>query len=367
MVKTNIAGLELHYLIQELKFLENARVDKIFIPSKKEIILQMHVPSKGTFQLHIDEKSLYLTKHKSPSKQPNDFCMYLRKKIGSARLRKIEQVGFERILKLDFEAKDSKYSLIAEIFSKGNIILTKNNIILVAAEYQKWASRTIRPKETYVPPTRDHNFLTLTETQLKQILQNSNKESLVKSIALDLGLGGTYAEEVCLLAKANKDQLPKDIKDTKALYQALQKIKDQKINPIIYYKNDQIKDITPFPLQHFKDLKSESKESYSQALDDYFSTFTITKEKANQQKRLDEINNIIKEQKQHIKQLEKSELENKNKAEALYNNYQEISTLLKELKQISKTHSWSEIKEKLKGHKKIKEVIPKDKSIVLEI
>ena len=60
--------------------------------------------------------------------------MYLRKKIGTARLRKISQIGFERILNLEFESKETKYNLIAEIFSKGNIILLKENKILVASE-----------------------------------------------------------------------------------------------------------------------------------------------------------------------------------------------------------------------------------------
>ena len=51
----------------------------------------------------------------------------------------------------------------------------------------------------------------------------------------------------------------------------------------------------------------------------------------------------------------------------LYKNYKLIKEILEELKEISKKHSWKEIKEKLKGHKLIKEVIPKEKSVVIEL
>ena len=44
-----------------------------------------------------------------------------------------------------------------------------------------------------------------------------------------------------------------------------------------------------------------------------------------------------------------------------------ISKNLEELKEISKKHNWAEIKEKLKVHKLIKEVIPAEKSIVIEL
>ena len=201
------------------------------------------------------------------------------------------------------------------------------------------------------------------------MLNKSDKESLVKSLAIELGLGGVYAEEICILSKIEKDRLPKFVleKDLKVIYKAIQDLINKPIEPYIVYKKDEIKDITPFKLNYYKDLKNEKQESYSETLDNYFSKFKILKEQAKFNEKQDKIKEIIKEQKKHIKQLEKSEKENSEKAEALYNNYQEVSTLLKELKEISKTHSWNEIKEKLKGHKKIKEVITKDKSIVIEI
>ena len=45
----------------------------------------------------------------------------------------------------------------------------------------------------------------------------------------------------------------------------------------------------------------------------------------------------------------------------------EVAFLIEEINKAAKKYSWKEIKEKLKGHKIIKEINPKDKTIVLEL
>jgi len=270
MTKTQLSALEIHYIIKELQFLINGKIDKIYHPSKKEIILQFHVPNKGKQQLKIDAKSIYLTTHKSPAKEPSGFCMYLRKKLTNSRLRKIKQLGFERIVEFEFETKEDKLSLIFELFSKGNIILTKNMQILTAAERQKWATREIAPKKEYHYPKREYNLFELTIADIERLLSKTNKESIVKSLAIELGLGGIYAEEVCLLANIDKNEKPSKINPEKLL-KALKLLKNKKLNPKIIYKGKEIEDITPFELKIYANLKQEKIEIFSQALDNYFS------------------------------------------------------------------------------------------------
>lgn len=365
-MKTCLSALEIHYLIKELQFLINAKIDKIYHPSKKELILQFHVPNKGRQQLKINEKVIYLTSHKFPAETPSDFCMFLRKKLTNARLRKIRQLEFERIIEFEFEAKDGKYSLFFELFSKGNIILTKNNKILTAAEYQKWKDRIIKPKQDYSYPRKEYNLLKLNQSNIKDLLTKTNKESIVKCLAIDLGLGGIYAEEVCLLANLDKNKKPSKI-DQKKLFKTLKQLKNKKLDPRIIYKKKEIQDIVQFELKYYKNLKQKRTPSFNQALDSYFSKEIEITKKAEFEKKLEKIRNIIKKQESQIKELERSEKENKQKAELLYQNYKLINNLLTELKEISKKHNWKEIKEKLKGHKIIKQVIPSEKSIIIEL
>jgi len=368
MAKT-ISALDLHYLVKELRFLINARVDKIYVQRKKEIIIDVFAPAKGKYSIKINEKSFYLTELKPKSQQPTEFCMFLRKKLNGARIKKITQLDFERVITILFETKEAKYELIAEIFSKGNIILTKDTKILVASEYQNWSNRTIRPNIKYFPPKKEYNFLTIQPKEFKQLLQKTNRENLVKSLAIDLGLGGVYAEEACLQAGVDKDKSAKQITkpETKKLFEKLIKLKSKKLEPATIYKNKEVLDLIPFKLKLYEKHKQEPAKSFSSILNDYFSNITSILEKEAKNKQIDKIDNIINGQKEDIKQLTTQEKINHEKAEALYNNYQTVANILKELKEISKEHSWKEIKNKLKGHKVVKEVTSKDKSIIIEL
>ncbi|MBD3249359.1 hypothetical protein GF336_04910 [Candidatus Woesearchaeota archaeon] len=369
MAKTQLSALEIHYLLKELGILLNSKLDKIYHPKKKEIILQLHVPNKGKHTLTISPTAIFLAKTKPFIGEPSDLCMYLRKKLKNARLRSISQPDFERIVSFNFENKQGRFNLLVEMFSTGNIILLKDNKILTAAEYQNWSNRTIKPREEYIYPAKEHNFLEIKKPELKKLLSSTKKDSLVKSLAIDLSLGGTYAEELCILSGIEKSKKPSELeeKDISSLFENIKKIRTKKLSPKTVIQKDKTVDITPFKLKYYSDLKQKKADSFNKALDDYFSKKKTSEKKAVQEKKLDRIKNIIQSQKDTIKKLESDIKENKAKADKIYENYQLIDSLLKELKQISKKHSWKDIQKKLKDHKLIKQVNPKDKTIVVEL
>jgi len=47
-----LSALEINYLTKELIFLVGAKIDKIYSPRRKELILQLFVPSKGKHFCH---------------------------------------------------------------------------------------------------------------------------------------------------------------------------------------------------------------------------------------------------------------------------------------------------------------------------
>ena len=365
----SLSALDIHYLIQELQFLVNSKVDKIYSPRKKEVILQLFVSGKGKYSLRIDEHSIYLHDYKPMAEVPSELCMFFRKKLANARLWKIQLLGFDRIFSLDFETKSGEVSLVAELFSKGNIILLKDNKILVASEYQNWKDRTIRPKGEYQYPAKDYNFLELKISDFRKLLSETNKENLVKCLAIELGLGGVYAEESCLVAGIDKEKKAKELTEDeiKKLFSALEGLKEKEIDPRIVYKNKEVFDLVPFALKLYSSFKQEKAKSYNGIVDDYFSKGDLIKQNEKYFQKTRQVELIIKKQREDIKKLEKQEKENNEKGESLYTHYQLVSDTLKELKAISEKHSWKEIKEKLKGHKLIKEVNGSDKSVVVEI
>jgi predicted ribosome quality control (RQC) complex YloA/Tae2 family protein len=369
-MKTNLTSLELHYLVNELQFLIGSRVDNIYAPEKEELILQLYLSNKGKQLLKIiSGKLIYIASEKQPSKEPSGFCMFLRKHLDNARLRSIKQLASERIVEFIFE-KQEKKKLIIEFFGKGNIILcNKDNIILSALIYHKWKDREIKPKLKYSYPKMPCNFFNLKLQDLEKLFNKSEK-NLVKCLAAELGLGGSYSEEVCLLSNIDKNIAPSKLKqdEIKKIFRSINQLINNKSKPLIIYQNKEVKDMTPFKLNIHKDLENKEFKSYNEAFDYYFlNELKKEKPKTKQEKEIEKLNRRIDQQEQTIKELINKEIQQRKKADLIYQNYKLIDEILKELKKATKKYNWKEIEKKLKGHRIIKSVNSKDKTIEVEI
>jgi predicted ribosome quality control (RQC) complex YloA/Tae2 family protein len=329
-MKTEISSLELYYLLKELQHLVSAKVEQIYQIGKEELIIQFHIPSIGKQILRVIlGKLMYIASNKGDvPEKPHGFCLFLRRKLKNSRLRQLKQLGFERIVEFLFETKDAKFRLIIELFSKGNIILcNEEGIIISALEQQEWKDRTVKPKQQYIYPKKEYNFLVIEKNELTELLHTSKKENLVKTLAIDLGLGGVYAEELCMIAKIDKNLKSNQLSDTEidSIHSAIQTLSSKEMSPQIIYTSQEkksIKDLTPFKLEFNKDLPSG---------------------------------------------LEKSEKENQRKGEVIYENYPLVEQALAEIKELKKTLSWKEISKRFKGHKIIKSINEKTGEITIEL
>lgn len=336
MKQSQLTSLDLYYLLKELQNLIGAKVDHVYNPSRKEIVLQLHLANVGKKILIIRAPdAMWLADVRPETKEISQFCKILRKYLINSRLCMIKQLGFERIAEFVFDKKE-KYSLIFELFSKGNVILAKNNVIIAAAEQQRWAARTIKPKEEYKLPAKEFNFLELKIDDFKKMLAKTDRESAVKALAIELGLGGSYSEEACILAGIDKNKKPNELdgEEIKKLFNAFSELKGKKADEDIVYR---------------------------------FKGVTISSGQGRYLKRIEEIERIIAEQKATIKSLEDSGEENKRKGEFIYERYNLIKEIIEQIKAAREKYSWKEIKEKLKGHKMVKDVNEKEKSIILEL
>jgi len=374
-MKKNLAALELSYVVKELDVLIDAKLDKIYHPNKKTLLLQFHITGQGKKILRISVPDyIYFTDYKEKSPEtPSGFCMVLRKNLEQSRLRAVKQLGSERIIELLFEKKE-KHKLFIELFSPGNIILCKEgDIIISALETKKWKDRTIRGGIAYVFPKREINFFDLKKAELKELLKNTEKDSIVTCLAINLGFGGVYAEEICLLAKIDKKINPKKINENNlnSLLKAIKSLCSRKINPCSVYDKKNVVDIVPFSLELYKNFEKKDFKSYNEALDNYF-TKQVKEEKVDEselryKKELEKLNKIIDGQKKQIERMQTSIKVNNQRAEVIYTNYKLIEDIITELKNARQKYSWKEIKKKLKGHKIIKEIDEKEGKIILEI
>jgi len=366
-----ISSLELNFLVKEFKILEKSRVDKIYNYGKEDIYIQLHKSNKGKKIIRIVVgKSIFISFTKYTDEKPSEFCLLLRKNLEGKFLDSIEQLGPERILKFIFKTKDETKKLYLEFLGKGNFILcNKEDVIIDSLIRHKFKDRSILPKHDYIYPNMKYNLFDIDNKNITDMLDNSKKDKIVTCLATELGLGGVYSEEVCLLSNIEKITMPKKIndKDIIKITSSIKKIINKTLNAQIIYKNKEAIDAVPIDTELYNDYEKKKFSNYNDTLNEYYSHETTKKKESPYTKKITELKRIMMEQKDTLNSLKVKDMENRQKAELIYNNYRLINEILEEINKASKKYSWKEIKEKLKGHKVVKDVDIKEKCVVIEI
>lgn len=183
-------GIVTKAIATELSKLNGARIDKVFQPTKNEIILGLYLNKKNyALNICIDSQNcrINLTTNSKPNPQvaPN-FCMLLRKNLICLKLKNIITFDLERLVILEFEGFDElddiiSKKLIIELMGKhSNIILLDDaNIIIDSLRHIKEIDenyRDILPHTKYSYPTSNKcSFLELKDFEdFKNLLDISD-------------------------------------------------------------------------------------------------------------------------------------------------------------------------------------------------
>ena len=153
----------------------NSKVDKIYQPSKDEIILFMR-SREGVKKLLISARAnsprINITSSSPENpKVPPMLCMLLRKRLSGARLREIRQPRLERLLFLDFEGTNElgdtvKMSLAVEIMGQySNIIFIDGDGMIIDAvkrvDISMSSQRLVLPNMKYELPPKQNKLCIL--------------------------------------------------------------------------------------------------------------------------------------------------------------------------------------------------------------
>lgn len=184
-------GIFLHLVKNEIsQQLLNFRVDKVYQPSKEEILLTFRTYDglvKLLLSAKADSARIQLTDQyiENPQKPPM-LTMLLRKLLSGARLTEIKQEGFERILTLVFDARNELgdpvvYKIIIEIMGKySNIIIVDGGDKIIdcvkRVDENKSSVREILPGIRYLlPPAQDKmNILSNSIFDIEQRMKELN-------------------------------------------------------------------------------------------------------------------------------------------------------------------------------------------------
>ncbi|HHE36825.1 MAG TPA: fibronectin-binding domain-containing protein [Candidatus Woesearchaeota archaeon] len=370
-MRTELTSLDLYYLVKEFQVLVGARIDKIYEQEedRNEFLFVFHKSSIGKYMLRFKlPRFVYLTDYKQafPSSPPG-FCVFLRKHLAGARIREVKQKGFERILEIVFNTKLGVRILICELFSKGNMILVDENYMIKGLlKSQNWQARTIRGGARYEYPPEQPDTPTLSKEQIKNIITKSKKDALVKILAVDLGLGGLYAEELCKRAGVDKRKTRLDDEELTKIFTALKGLFNERIRANLCNN-----ELLPFELLLYKNAEKKHYAAFNQALDDVLTEKIVNEAEAKivkeKQSKEDKIRLIIKKQEERMMSLERSIKDNQRKGELIYEHYHELKELLDNINSDRKKLGWSGVKKKYQDNRLVRSIDEKKGLIIIEL
>ena len=272
-MKTALSSFDLRALVAEWQDLVGGHVDKAY-QRGDEVILRINAPVRGKAELFY-KAGRWLCVHEVETKPetPPPFAQTLRRLLDNARVRGIEQRGFDRIAVFHLERSGESNDLVFEVFGKGNLVVVKGATIAAVLFPQTFKDRSVQLGEPYRFPEAGLDPLELDRGGFANALRGA-KGQVVRVLASVLNLGGTYAEEICLRAHVEKTTKVKDLAEAQVdgLYTALNNVAvavDQERRPGVVFQDGRAIDATPIDLLQYRDLERREFPTLNEALSHY--------------------------------------------------------------------------------------------------
>ncbi|MBR0270575.1 MAG: NFACT family protein [Methanobrevibacter sp.] len=363
-----MSNVDIFTISDELNnLLTGARVDKSFQPTKDIVVMRFHVAGTGRVDLVMQCGSrIHTSKYplENPTNPPT-FPMLLRKRVKGAHVESVTQHNFDRVVEIKVK-KDKYYTIVVELFDKGNIILLdEDNNIILPLKRKHWSTRDISSKKEYVfPEERGINPITVSEDEFKEVFIQ-NDSDVVRTLAIN-GFGSLYAEEIIERAneytEIDKNTPNSELSDEQisALYKSLKGLfdllKNEEYKPQIVKMNNK-EDVVPLDLVKYEDFEKEVFENFNEACDEFYSKKVNTdikdiKEKA-WNKKVNKFEKRLRLQEETLDNFNKTIESSQYKGEIIYSNYTTIENIVNVVNSaIGKDYSFKEIGKILKNAKK---------------
>lgn len=226
----SLDGAFLHIVRNELLPLVGSRVDKVYQPSREEIVISLRTLRDGAKKLIFSANSMSARVNLTAAafenpQHPPMLCMLLRKHLGGGRLSDIRQDGLERILYFDFECTNEigdavTNTLIAEIMGRhSNIILVRNGRVVDSVKRitdDISSVRRILPNIEYETPPREERLCLLhcsADEVLAAIVDSPERLSKKLPSVLE-GISPIFARECAYYAAKDADAICSELTDS---------------------------------------------------------------------------------------------------------------------------------------------------------
>jgi predicted ribosome quality control (RQC) complex YloA/Tae2 family protein len=361
--KRELTSVDLAALAGELGAYEGARVDKAYLYPDGLVRLKLRSFDRGRVELLVD---LGARKHvrvadpdnvpAAPERPPN-FAMMMRNRIEGAELVGVEQFEFDRILSFRFERDDGTTTLVAELFGDGNLaVLDGTDEVVDSLETVRLKSRTVAPGARYEFPDARFDPLAADRDTFAGRFAESDTD-VVRTLATQFNFGGTWAEELCTRADVERTLNVVAVDDTTLdrLHATVEtlgaRLRSGDLDPRVYREgpDSQRVDVTPVPMQEHAGLDADPFDSFTRALDDYYTNLGEETEPAGSTRpefeaEIEKRKRIIEQQRGAIESFEQQAAAERETAQSLYANYDLVDEVLTTVQTAREAgHSWDDI------------------------
>ena len=294
-------GIVIANMVKELNHtITGGKINKIAQPENDELLLTIK-NNKTQYRLLISAGAslplIYFTeKNKtSPMTAPN-FCMLLRKHIGSGRFTRIWQPGLERIIHFEIEHLNElgdlcKKDLVVEIMGKhSNIIFCDDKGMIIDSikhvSAQMSSVREVLPgREYFIPATQEKaDPLTIPEHTFAKLVC-SKPMPIAKALYTSLtGISPLIAEELCHRSSIESSQSANTLSPLEQTHLfhifslLMEDVREGNFSPRIIFDGNEPVDFSSVPLTQYADFAAKEFSTISEVLESYYAVKnTITR------------------------------------------------------------------------------------------
>ena len=371
-MKSQLSSFDIAALVREFQQCISLRVEKIFLLGYDDMFIRLTgIKEKKTISIKLGQ-SMWLEQgfRTSKSVEPPTFAMLLRKYMSGKELRAITQHGFDRIVIFEFQ---DNIKFIAELFGGGNLILVENNNIIQPLTSKSWKARDVKKGYDYVFPPESADPFALEPDDVNRILRGSKKD-LVRCLAMELNLGGAYAEEVCHSLARNKSDKTTELSDDEIteVYEIIQMFRDQLANPRprIIFDDDGIQmDVLPFELSMHASLDRKEYDTHSLAIKEYFANLpeNIVDDGPQKSPRQLQLERQLANQLNAIEDMKVQSVKFQETGDRIYAHYAFLDKLLNTVSKILKDGNWQAARDWVLELDNVTDFDPADGILAIEL
>lgn len=321
-----LAGIELRYLVDKIsEQVQGYYISNIYGITKDSILFKLHHTEKSDLFMMISTSGVWLTAVKIDQMEPNRLLKRLRSDLLRLKLKKIEQIGAERIAYFTFEGFGKEFVLVGEFFGDGNILLCNNEMKILALQHSiDVRHRKLSVGLEYVqPPSSGLDIFNLKESDFDEL--KTTDIIAAKWFGRTLGLPKKYVEAVFGLSEIDGRKIGNLLteEEIKKIFDTVKKIVSDVVSGnhnAVIVRNEKT-EVLPLKLGKLEGEITQA-NSFIEGLDTVFTENIIEKGKSVQSsgsdKKIKELQTQISEQEKAIETVKERSKNITNVANSLF-------------------------------------------------